>query len=365
MRIAVVMKVIRCCVGAIALGLSSALALEARGEDPPVKREDGAVEGLAWVRCTTQDRLSREITFYMTEASLKDEKRPLVVYIQGSGGGSLFGKRGERLAGMMGQSTVAKVAGERAHVLVVEKPGVAFLSQASRPGGADGADRAFREEHTLERWSEAVSAAVRGAAGLACVDRSRVLVAGHSEGGLVACRVGASNPGLVTHCAALAGGGPTQLFDLIELVRRGDFYQVPDASNEKRLELFLGEWRVVLADPMSAEKSFLGHPYRRWTTFLASSPLEELQRFDGAVFIGQGMADTAVLPASADVLYAQLLSRGKRVAYERVEGADHSFNSKGPDGKPVEGWTSIWSKVMDWFLGGGESTEAAGESRVP
>jgi hypothetical protein len=53
-------------------------------------------------------------------------------------------------------------------------------------------------------------------------------------------------------------------------------------------------------------------------------------------------------PASADVLAAQLLARGKDVVYDRVEGADHSFKRKGtPD---VDGWQEELGRIVTWFL---------------
>lgn len=312
--------------------------------------EGERVPGQPWVRHVTTDALARRITFYLSESSRAGDPLPLIVYVHGSGSQSIFTKVGERIVGCAGQSSVLDVAAGRAHVLIVEKPGVAFLDSPKSPGGASEASEEFRREHTLERWAEAVSAAMRAATYLPTVDRSKTLVIGHSEGGLVACKVARDNP-LVTHVATLAGGGPSQLYDLVELARRGDFFNVPGADAQRRVDLLLGQWNEVIADPDSAERLFLGHPHRRWSSFLASSPMDQLAMFGGEIFIGQGSADKAVLPESAELLRIELLAHGKRSTFKLIEGADHSFSRVSEDGKRVDGWTPMMRDVVDWFVG--------------
>ena len=110
-----------------------------------------------------------------------------------------------------------------------------------------------------------LGAATRSAVKLPHVDARRLLIVGWSEGGIVAARVAADNPGMVTHVASLAGGGPTQLFDLIVAAGTG-------SSNVFRSLAAMGQ------DPESVTKFWLGHPYRRWTSFMGSSVRDELMR---------------------------------------------------------------------------------------
>jgi pimeloyl-ACP methyl ester carboxylesterase len=137
-----------------------------------------------------------------------------VVFIQGSGCDSLFIKVGDRVGGGI-QNLLLPFAKGRARVLVVEKPGVNYLDQSKQPGAAEGCRPEFLQEHTLDRWAEAVNTAIKAAHELPQIDATKTLVVGHSEGGLVAARVAALNA-KITHVASLAGGGPTQLFDLVE-----------------------------------------------------------------------------------------------------------------------------------------------------
>lgn len=312
------------------------------------------------MRFFTTDELGRVIVFYVNEASLKPAatdgpKLPVIVYVQGSGSQSIY-SRVERdgnvvAAASGGQGSVAQFAKGRAMVVIAEKPGVSFMERPEQPGGTEGSSKEFRVEHTLDRWSVGVAAAMKAALTLPRADPTRVMVEGHSEGGLVACKVAADNPE-VTHVATLAGGGATQLFDLIELARRGVMCGSKPRSGEECVQWLLGQWDEVLRNPDSADELFLGHPHRRWTSFLATSPAEELRRTKARVFIGQGTEDTAVFPASADVLYATMRATGRDVTYSRVAG-DHAFMNPTPgDEKHIDpaGWDRMHSRVVEWFL---------------
>lgn len=300
-----------------------------------------------YTRYLTADRFGRAITFYLGDAPDSTLALPLVVFVQGSGGHSLFGTREGRTLGQFGHPGVFDAFYGRARVLVVEKPGVEFLTPIREPGEPPGSPE-FCREQTLPRWTEAVEAAIRAARTLPRIRRDRLLVVGHSEGGLVACRVARELGSAVTHVASIAGGGPTQLYDVIALTRAGKFMREAADDPEERVRLLLRMWDRVLADPMSAEKLFLGHPYRRWSTFAASSPIEELASVRARIYIAQGLLDDAADPSSADALYAQMKALGKDVTYDRVPNADHDFAS--PTDRSSAGWKEMLGRLAAWFV---------------
>src|SRR4029077_10147213 len=153
------------------------------------------VRGQPYERYLTQDPFEREITFYLSETPRKEESLPLIVFVQGSGCSSLFVRRNGTVVSNLGHSTLQEIAERKARVLLVEKPGVKFLEQREDCTGA----KEFNREFSLERWAEALEAAIRAATTLEQIKKGKVLVIGHSEGGLVACRVARDLPGLVTH----------------------------------------------------------------------------------------------------------------------------------------------------------------------
>ncbi len=298
--------------------------------------------GIPYTRYFTRDSFDRRITFYIS--GNQGQRLPLVVSILGSGAFSNFIRRGDQI--LDAHRTAREAFAGKAHILIVEKPGVAFLEQHPNRGTATNGSVEFRREHTLERWSEAVSAALRAAHALPLSDPRLCLLIGHSEGGIVAARVAAENP-FVTHVATLAGGGPTQLFDLLESARAGRVYG-PDLDPEKQVEKMLADVAAIQSDPDNADRFFLGHPYRRWSSFWKSSTMDELAHTRARLFIAQGTADQNVSVTAFDVLYASLLAQGRDVTARRIAGADHGFGFASDPKR--DGWTEIFQEVRNWFL---------------
>lgn len=301
------------------------------------------VPGQPYEKFATRDRFNREIVFYLSKSAVQTSL-PLVVYIEGSGCRSRFEERNGKIHSAGGHIVVADVFKDKARVLIVEKPGVKYLAQPPN-GCKDSAE--FNREHTLERWAEANKAAIRAARRLPQTDKSKSLVVGHSEGGLVACRIARDLPKIVTHVSTIAGGGGSQLFDLVALARNGEFFNDVSPDPEQRVQFVLGKWKDIQADPLSAEKFFFGFAYRRWSSFLAASPIEELSQTRARIYIAQGTLDKAVDQSSADLLCAQLLASNKQVFYDRVEGANHSFRIK--DKPKTDGWQELFERISRWF----------------
>lgn len=315
---------------------------KAKRYEPSKKTEP--VLGQPYLRFSTRDRFGREIIFYLSVAASNQNSLPLVAYIEGSGCGSLFAERNGKIHPAGGHIIAADVFKNKARVLIVEKPGVKYLSQP-QDGCKDSTE--FNREHTLERWAEANEAAIRAARKLSQISEDKILVVGHSEGGLVACRVARDLSEIVTHVTSIAGGGASQLFDLLALARSGEFFDEVSNDPEQRVQFVLDKWKDIQADPLNAKKFFFGFAYRRWSSFLTSSPIEELNQTRAKIYIAQGTADKAVDPISADLLYAQLVARNRQVTYDRVEGANHSFRIK--DKPKTDGWQELFERIAKWF----------------
>ena len=313
------------------------------------KQDSQKIDNFAYQRYFTKDKFDRQITFYLSKARRTTEALPLVVFVQGSGSQSLFWKMETEQGKIIvsgGQENVARrFFSDRVRILLVEKPGVTFLKQPSRPGSAEEGSKEFNREFSLSRWTEAINAAICATVKLPGIRKSPILVSGHSEGGQVACSVAAINP-KVTHVGVLAGGGPTQLFDLMKFAEQGDLYD-PKASAEDRSKALMEDWKKMLADPESTSKFILGHTHLRWSSFTKTSPIEALKKSKCKVIIAQGTADKNSLPISADVLYAELLSTGRDVRYLKIKDGNHGFMTKGDKGT---GWSKTNRKVIEWFL---------------
>lgn len=315
--------------------------------DPVVPMLDPTNLGMPFQRYTVPDSFGRTITFYLSVAPKDQKAVPVVLFIQGSGCQSLFRKQGERVGGGMQNLLYADAKG-RYRVLVVEKPGVKYLDFPERPGSAIGSSEEFRKEHTLPRWAEANAAALRAAWTLPGIDATRSLVMGHSEGGLTAAKVAAMEP-KVTHVASLAGGGPTQLFDLAETFGQPRPDEKPGDA-EKRVQMVHDGWAKVQKDPDSISEDWLGHPHRRWSSFLSHSVTEELLKTKAKIYLAQGTSDTAVSVKSHDVLVAELRARNRPITVERIDGADHGFRPAGKPPGPPDEMKALFGRILGWYL---------------
>lgn len=289
---------------------------------------------------TVKDPLGRTITAYLSRPPAGSEGRlPVILFVPGSGSQSVWTLHETKVNSGL-QGLLYQLAKGRARVLVVEKPGVKPFDSPKRMGGANEGSREFLEEHTLPRWATANAAALQAVLARPDIDPKRVLVTGHSEGGIVAARVAADVPA-VTHVAPLSCGGATQLFSLAELARR----RAPDGQGDAAARAVYAEWAKVLTKPDSIDDFWLGHPHRRWSTFLKSSVIDELKRSKAKVYLAHGTADESDSIIGFDVMRAELLANGRDVTAERVEGGDHGFGVKGQSLL-----AKVFGNVVEWFL---------------
>jgi pimeloyl-ACP methyl ester carboxylesterase len=328
------------------------IAASAVGGEAPRLELEAARLGIPYHRYTTKDALGRTITFYLSTLPGKKPaaRLPVVLIIPGSGCQSVFQQQGDRVGGGFQNLLLGEAKG-RARILIVEKPGVKYLDRPARPGSAEKASEEFLKEHTLPRWAAANVAALQAVRTLPDVAPGRTLVVGHSEGGIVAARVTAELPG-VSHVASLAGGGPTQLFDFVAnsaQPRPGD----KPGDAERRTQAVYSEWARIQKDPESISRFWMGHPYRRWSSFLRHSVTEELLRTKARIYVAAGTRDAVIPVAAHDMLVAELRARGRNVKTERVEGADHGFQTEDmPKKGPPVGMQTLLGRVLEWFLTG-------------
>jgi pimeloyl-ACP methyl ester carboxylesterase len=299
-------------------------------------------------RYQVADAFGRLITFYISRGKLCSESLPLCVFIQGSGCHSVFrlNKSGQVRGGY--QSLLQQVAQTRVITMIVEKPGVEFLSDPGSRGVATHCSKEFLEEHTLHRWTVAIGTALKAALQLTSnVSLDKLLAIGHSEGGIVAAHLAAEFP-MVSHIAILSSSGPTQLFDLAEaarnLVSQGESIEERDRRVYEVYETFA----KIQADPESILRFAWEHPFRRWSSFLATSTLDELLRSQAQVYVAHGSDDRTIPIAAFEVLRTELIRHGRKITAERFEGADHSFYVKDHSVDPP--MSEIFQRILNWFM---------------
>ncbi|AQY21058.1 alpha/beta hydrolase family protein [Riemerella anatipestifer] len=281
------------------------------------------------------------LTFYLSVTSHKEDL-PLIVYIQGSGMSSLFVEQNKKITPTLGHMTWFSVGQEKYRILIVEKPGIKYLQT--------GESKSFDQNFSLENWSNRIVNAINYVTEHEKINKQKILVVGHSEGGVVASRVANLMKDKISNVAILAGNGATQLYSLYKLADDGTFFNTKEhnmPTSEQRLSYLKEQWKNILSEPNNTEKKFWGFTYLRWSSFLKTSVMEELSDYNGRILLLQGTSDKAVYPETATIAYTTLLTKGQNVELEFIENADHSFNIL--DKPQIDGWKMVIEKTINWF----------------
>jgi len=273
-------------------------------------------------------------------------RKPVLVYMEGSGAQSHFLRVGDRMAHGLGGLVARHVAGNY-HGVLIEKRGIEFGYQGSRPGSGEGAPAEYTRFATLASRVEDVRAVLDVLLTQPVVDPRRVVLVGHSEGADVAAAVAAEDK-RITHVAFLGAGGACQFFDLLTLRRKEMAAGASAAEIEAAVQQLEKDFAAVLVDPDSTSKFFYGHAYRRWSTFGLQPPVENLLASRAKLFLAHGSRDRSVPVEAFDYLVVELMRHGRKdVTVRRVPDGDHGFATPDqPD--PAEAFMGIIDEVVAW-----------------
>ncbi len=278
--------------------------------------------------------------------SKTESRKPLVLYIQGSGcAPAFFEIQPGVYASTVFSLTTQGHSGDHA-IMIVNKPYAAARPPASG-GLAIDCSAEFNQYFTLETWVDHIAVALEHARHLPWVDPDRILVIGISEGAPVAAALAAKDPS-VTSLALIGANGTTQLYDFIVEAYRAK----SDTAALKQLDEVSKQVNAIQADPYSATKFAWGHPYRRWTSFMAFSAAEALQNTKARIYLVSGMADQNVPILSTEVLYSVLRAKGRSVVFRRIPGAGHGLIPDEADfGANMPRLEGEYQRIFDWFNG--------------
>jgi pimeloyl-ACP methyl ester carboxylesterase len=225
--------------------------------------------------------------------------RGILFYLQGSESTSVLSAVGH-LAG-------ATAAGFR--VILAERRGIGFNGAIEQTVALEGSTRQQRvaDHRAVIDWFLREKPA-----GLP------VVLVGTSEGGDVAAAVAAAES-RVTHVVLIGcGGGWSQAQEFLhELERHGSVLGL------KSREALDDRFRAIRQNPDSLEL-WAGHPYRRWSSFLWSPPVDDLVRVSAPILLVHGDADRSVPVESARAMVDAFWARGKRnLTYREYRDVDH------------------------------------------
>lgn len=285
--------------------------------------------------------------YIATKDDSLSDKRPLIVFVNGSGAQSHFFKVGEQIGASLFGVIAREMKGDF-HLATIEKRGVDFADEVERPGSAIGASEEYQLNATLEGRVENTRALLDVLMEAPFVDSNKVILFGHSEGADVAAAVAAKDE-RVTHVVFLSGGGAPQFFDFF-VMQRKSMEEQGNTSDE--IESAMGKLEQKIAEIMqdsdSIDQFWQGHAYRRWASFATVSSAESLLQSKAKVFAAHGSNDASVPIESFDLLAAKLVAeRSSDVKICRFPGRNHAFATE-EDETGIDGFIEVMHQALDW-----------------
>ncbi len=239
-------------------------------------------------------------------------RHPAILLVAGSGPV----ERDETVAGIPIFAQLAGALAERGFIVLrYDKRGV------GQSGGRS-------ERVTLDDYADDVISAVKWLATRHDVDRKRITVAGHSEGGAVALIAGGREK-KISSLVLIAAPGTTGA-DLILAQQQHllDSLKLPDAERQGTIEL-----QKKIQAAVVTEKGWEGVPPEMrkqadtpwFRSFLLFDPAPAMKKTRQPILIIQGDLDTQIAPGNADRLGELARGRKKKAAVrvEHLPGVNH------------------------------------------
>lgn len=221
--------------------------------------------------------------------------------------------------------------------------GIAVLRIDDRGIGASGGDP---QNSTSADFADDIRAALAFLRARADIDASRLALVGHSEGGLIAPMIAATDPQLKA-IVSLAGPAYTGL-DIVRYQQRFAIDHDPGVKPERRDSAYRAAREAL--DQTAAQKPWLAF-------FLSHDPLATARKVQAAALILQGETDRQITAEQAEKLGAAMRAGGNRDVTVRVfPQLNHLFihdpdgNASGYDRLPTNKVdAAVLGAVADWL----------------
>lgn len=279
----------------------------------------------------------RGYTLAGTLTKPKGATQPLPVVITVSGSGPQ--DRDSRLPGIRNYAPFREIAD------TLGRRGIAVLRFDDRGVGESGG-AASRDSATTEDFADDVLSVVNYLRLRRDIDGTRIAVAGHSEGGLIAPIVAVKDPRI--RAVVLLAGPAYSGRRVLEFQNESGIRSAPNLTAAQRDSL---RRRV----PAALDSIARANRWMRW--FMATDPLVTARQVKQPVLILQGDTDQQVTPEQADTLAATLRRAGNRaVEMHRFPTTNHLLvaDANGsPEGYVMLGDTRLRRELLgtlaDWL----------------
>lgn len=265
------------------------------------------------------------------DTSNQKKRKPILLFLEGSGNLPLFFKRSDGRYSSGITLNTDKYAKDY-HILLVSKPGIPLedsLHYSFSGRGYYPLNPEYTELYSLNWRAGAGAIAIDFALKYLKVDPTKVIVMGHSEGSQVAPLVAVKNNS-VTHVISMMGNALTQFYDFLMNERlsvlKGDIS--PIQAQYTIDSLFL-EYEKIFSDPSNTSSQWYGETYKKWNSFAVQSPLESMLLLEIPILYIAGGMDVNQNIINMDYARLEFLRKGKKnLTYKVFPTLDHFFQKR-------------------------------------
>ena len=294
-----------------------------------------------------------DLHFYLARA---DATAPLLVLLQGSGCASAFGEAEDgSVFSTLAQERIVRMARNRFSILVVDKVGVTPGTFYEDGGDMEQCSDITRDLHTLDSWSETVSAAIDTAKSLTGVGANHpISLLGFSEGAMTSARL-ASMRTDISHITFISGFGCLLFDDLVTLAERKWQARHSDLSDDElqaglasAAQAMRHEIEQILASPHETHTLFEGHTPKYWSSVGFACPAQDLANSGAKVSVIVGLDDASMIADGAEEIVMRRLQRGKDTKIIKVVNGNHGLG-RPEDEMPFARLLETFEAAIEWM----------------
>ena len=230
---------------------------------------------------------------FCTFKSTIDTKKPLLIFIHGSGNLPTFQYIKETNSYNWSAFTEIQKYKDQYHVILVNKPNVPLFDTVEGENGnfTYPVSDMYKENYSLEWRAEAASLIINQAIKLLPTDQSKIVVIGHSQGGQVAPKVAVINK-KVTHLVLLNTNSLNHLYDFVLQERLAAFKgEQTFEKTQQNIDTLFADYKRIFNDPKNKTKMWYDETYFRWASFSDETPLENMLKLKIPIFVIAGGKD--------------------------------------------------------------------------
>lgn len=287
---------------------------------------------------TLMDKQLGRILIHVTKSNRK-EKKPLLVYIDGSGNYPLFYRKSNGKYNTSVALDIAAYAKDYTIVLI-SKPGTPFSDSLRYDSGKAyyPANEVYERSYSLQWRAGAAAKAIDYLVKHIPVDTKRIIVMGYSEGSQVAPRVAVLNK-KVTHVVCFVGNGLNQLYDFIINVRLDvDRNVITADQGQQIIDSLYNQYAKIYANPSATDRKWYGATFLKWSSFSETTPLENMLKLDIPILYIAGGKDNNQTIIDMDYVKLEFLRKRKtNLTYKVYPNSNHGFQETTiKDGKEIK-----------------------------